>query len=144
MTRQNLVDFNFADPFYQYPERRHLRDHGNRNNRNKKVNYNIAKIISNLKSIYNQRGLKKFVDAIKGTTKKLLLMILQKVLVNKNKFERRFVDILSVRVGRSRPVVLKLFCLAPPFSIKFLPRPPPPLHYVWIQCPHPRKIYQTV
>ena len=41
-------------------------------------------------------GLKKFVDAIKGTTKKLLLMILQKVLVNKNKLERRFVDILSV------------------------------------------------
>ena len=66
MTRQNLVDFNFADPFYQYPERRRLRDHGNRNNRNKKVNYNIAKIISNLKSIYNQMGLKKFVDAIKG------------------------------------------------------------------------------
>ena len=47
-------------------------------------------------------GLKKFVDAIKGTTKKLLLMILQKVLENKNKFERRFVDILSVCVGRSR------------------------------------------
>ena len=32
MTRQNLVDFNFADP-----ERRRLRDHGNRNNRNKKL-----------------------------------------------------------------------------------------------------------
>ena len=29
-------------------------------------------------------------------------MILQKVLENKNKFERRFVDILSVCVGRSR------------------------------------------
>ena len=53
MTRQNLVDFNFADPFYQYPERRRLRSHGNRNNRNKKVNYNIAEIINNLKSIYN-------------------------------------------------------------------------------------------
>ena len=92
MTRQNLVDFNFADPFYQYPERRRLRGHGNRNNRNKKVNYNIAEIISNSKSIYNQMGLKKFVDAIKGTTKKLLLMILQKVLENENKFERRFVD----------------------------------------------------
>ena len=26
MTRQNLVDFNFADPFYQYPDRRPLRD----------------------------------------------------------------------------------------------------------------------
>ena len=102
MTRQNLVDFNFADPFYQYPERRRLRDHGNRNNRNKNVNYNIAKIISNSKSIYNQMGLKKFVDAIKGITKKLLLMILQKVLVNKNRFERRFVDILSVCVGRNR------------------------------------------
>ena len=38
-------------------------------------------------------GLKKFVDAIKGTTKKLLLMILQKVL--EKKFER-FVDILFV------------------------------------------------
>ena len=96
------VHFNFADPFYQYPERRRLRDHGNHNDRNKKVNYNIAEIISNLKSIYNQMGLKKFVDAIKGTTKKLLLMILQKVLENKNKFERRFVDILSVCVGRSR------------------------------------------
>ena len=47
-------------------------------------------------------GLKKFVDAIKGTTKNLLLMILQKVLVNKNKFERRFVDILSVCVERNR------------------------------------------
>ena len=47
-------------------------------------------------------GLKKFVDAVKGTTKKLLLMILQKVLENKNRFERRFVDILSVCVGRSR------------------------------------------
>ena len=47
-------------------------------------------------------GLKKFVDAIKGTTKKLLLMILQKVLENKNKFERRFVDTLSVCVGHSR------------------------------------------
>ena len=46
-------------------------------------------------------GLKKIVDDIKGTTKKLLLMILQKVLENKNKFERRFVDILSVCVGRS-------------------------------------------
>ena len=102
MTRQNLVDFNFADPFYQYPERRRLRGYGNRNNRNKKVNYNIPEIISNLKSIYNQMGLKKFVDAIKGTTKKLLLMILQKVLENKNKFERRFVDILSVCVGCSR------------------------------------------
>ena len=101
MTRQNLVDFNFADPFYQYPERRHLRSHGNHNNKNKKVNYNIAKIISNLKYIYNQMGLKKFVDAIKGTTKKLLLMILQKVLENKNKFES-FVDILSVCAGRSR------------------------------------------
>ena len=86
MTRQNFVDFNFADPFYQYPERRSLGDHGNCNNRNKKVNYNIAEVISNLKSIYNQMGLKKFVDDIKGTTKKLLLMILQKVLVNKNKF----------------------------------------------------------
>ena len=52
MTRQNLVDFNFADPFYQYPERRRRECHGNRKNRNKKVNYNIAKIISNLKSIY--------------------------------------------------------------------------------------------
>ena len=29
-------------------------------------------------------------------------MILQKVLENKKKFERRFVDILSVCVGRSR------------------------------------------
>ena len=47
-------------------------------------------------------GLKKFVDAIKSTTKKLLLMILQKFLENKNKFERRFVDILSLCVGRSR------------------------------------------
>ena len=47
MTRQNLVDFNFADPFYQYPERRRLRSHGNRNHRNKKVKYNIAEIISN-------------------------------------------------------------------------------------------------
>ena len=72
------------------------------NKRNKKVNYNIAKIISNLRSIYNQMGLKKFVGAIKGTTKKLLLMILQKVLENENKFKRRFVDILSVRVGCSR------------------------------------------
>ena len=35
MTRQNL-DVNFTDPFYQYPERRRLRDHGNHNNRNKK------------------------------------------------------------------------------------------------------------
>ena len=102
MTRQNLVDFNLACPFYQYPERRRLRSHGNRNNRNKKVNYNIPEVISNLKSISHQMGLKKFVDAIKGTTKKLLLMILQKVLENKNKFERRFVDILSVCVGRSR------------------------------------------
>ena len=59
-------------------------------------------MIINLKSIYNQMDLKKFVDAIKGTTKKLLLMTLQKVLENKNKFERRFVDILSVCVGRSR------------------------------------------
>ena len=33
--------------------------------------------------MYNQMGLKMFVDAIKGTTKKLLLMILQKVLKNK-------------------------------------------------------------
>ena len=47
-------------------------------------------------------GLEKFVDTIKGTTKKLLLMILQNVLKNKNRFERRFVDILSVCVGRSR------------------------------------------
>ena len=47
MTRQNLVDFNFVDPFYQYPERRHSRSHGNHNSRNKKVDFNIAKIISN-------------------------------------------------------------------------------------------------
>ena len=47
-------------------------------------------------------GLKKFVDTIKGTTKKLLFMILQNVIENRNKFERRFVDILSVCVGRSR------------------------------------------
>ena len=36
MTRQNLVDFNFADPFCQYPERRRLRSHGNHDIRNKK------------------------------------------------------------------------------------------------------------
>ena len=66
MTRQNLVDFNFVDPFYLCPERC-PRSHGNGNIRNNKVNYNIAEIISNLKSIYNQMGLKKFVDAIKGT-----------------------------------------------------------------------------
>ena len=71
MTRQNLVRFNFVDPFYQYPERRRPRSQGNHNNRNKKVNYNIAEIISNLKSIYNHMGLKKFVDAIKGTTNML-------------------------------------------------------------------------
>ena len=65
------------------------------------VDYNIAEIISNLKCIYNQVGLEKFVDAIKSTTKKLLIMILQNVLENKNKFER-FVDIPSVCVGRSR------------------------------------------
>ena len=46
-------------------------------------------------------GLKKFVDTIKGTTKKLLLMILQNVLENKNKF-KRCVDILSVCVVCSR------------------------------------------
>ena len=105
MTRQNLVEFNFRDPFFMYPERRRPRN-GNYNNRyknrNKGNSHDIAEIIKNLKSIYDHMGLKKFVDAIKGTTKKLLVNILQKVLVNKNKFERRFIDIISAHVGHSR------------------------------------------
>ena len=35
MTGQNVVDFNFVDPLYQYPKRRHSRSNGNRNSRNK-------------------------------------------------------------------------------------------------------------
>lgn len=105
MTRQNLIDFNFRDPFFMYPERRRQRN-GNCNNRNRNRNkdssHDIIEIISNLKSIYDQMGIKKFVDAIKGTTNKLLLNILQKVLEHKNIFERRFVDIISAYVGHSR------------------------------------------
>ena len=51
-------------------------------------------------------GLKKFVDVFKGTTK-LLLKILQKVSENKNKFERRFVDILFV-LGTVDSIVKKV------------------------------------
>ena len=105
MTRQNLIDFNFRDPFFIYPDIRRQRN-GNRNNNNRNRNINkdldIIEIIKNLKSIYDQNGIKKFVDAIKGTTKKLLSKILQKVLENKNKYERRFVDIIAVWVGHSR------------------------------------------
>ena len=104
MTRQDLVNFNFRDPFFMYPDRRRPRGHGNRNNRNKGNSnvYNINEIINNLKSVYFEMGLKKFVDAIKGTPKKLLLNILQRVLEIRNKFERRFVDIISAYVGHSR------------------------------------------
>ena len=103
MTRQNLVEFNFVDPFFRYPDRRRPRSHGNRsNNKRNRNDYNIVEIISNLKFVYKQMGIKKFIDAIKGTTRKLLLSILQKVLENRNKFERRFVDIISAFVGRSR------------------------------------------
>ena len=31
MTRQNLIDFNFIDPYFIYPERRRPRTHGKRN-----------------------------------------------------------------------------------------------------------------
>ena len=105
MTRQNLIDFNFRDPFFLYPERRRPRNgnHNNRNkNRNKYSKTDIIEIISNLKMIYDKMGIKKFVDAIKGTTNKLLVNILQKVLEHRNKFERRFVDIISAYVGHSR------------------------------------------
>ena len=37
MTRQNLIEFNFRDPFFRYPQRRHLRN-GNSNNHNKNRN----------------------------------------------------------------------------------------------------------
>ena len=103
MTRQNLIRFNFEDPFFMYPDTRRPRSHGIRNrNKSKNNDYNIVTAIDNLKSIYNKMGIKKFVDAIKGTTRKLLLKILQKVIVNSNKFERRFVDIISAYVGHSR------------------------------------------
>ena len=62
--------------------------------------------LKGLKSIYNKMGLKKFVDVFKGTTKKLLLKILQKVSENK-KFERRFVDILFV-LGTVDSIVKKV------------------------------------
>ena len=105
MTRQNLIDFNFRDPFFMYPENRRPRNgiYNNRNrNRNKSNKQNIDEVIRNLKTIYEQNVIKKFVDAIKSTTNKLLLNILQKVLEHKNQFERRFIDIIAAYVGHSR------------------------------------------
>ena len=43
-----------------------------------------------------------FIHAIKVTTKKLLLNMLHKVLINRNNFEKHFVDIISACVGHSR------------------------------------------
>ena len=103
MTRQNLVNFNFVDPFFSYPDRRLPRSHGNRNNNRNNSNVcNIDIVVNNLKLIYNEKGLKKFVDAIKGTPKKLLLKILNKVLPKRNQFARRFVDVISAYVGHCR------------------------------------------
>ena len=102
MTRQNLVNFNFVDPFFRYPEIRRPRGHGIRNNKISNINYNLDLIINNLKLIYNQHGLKKFVDTLKGTSKKLLTNILHKILPISNQFERRFVDIISAYIGHCR------------------------------------------
>ena len=103
MTRQNLLSFNFIDPFYRYPEVRQWRSHGiRRSNKNRNVTYDIDKVINHLKLIYNQFGLKKYVDAIKGTNNKLLSKILSKILLNTNQFEGRFVDIISAYIGHCR------------------------------------------
>ena len=53
-------------------------------------------------------SLKRFVDAIKSTTKKLLLMILQNVLENKNKFERRLLIFYLFVLGAVDSIVKKM------------------------------------
>ena len=52
--------------------------------------------------MYNNYEVKKCIDTIKGTNKKLLTKILQKVLLISDQFDRRFVDIISAYVGHSR------------------------------------------
>ena len=101
MTRQNFVNFDFIDPFYRYPEIRRPRSHGIRHNR-KKTHPKIEDIIYDLKFMYNNYEIKKCIDTIKGTNKKLLSKILQKVLLITDQFDRRFIDIISAYVGHSR------------------------------------------
>ena len=100
MTRQNFVNFNFIDPFYRYPETRRHRSHGYR--KNKKTPLNVDTVISDLKFLYNNYEIKKCIDVMKGTNKKLLTNILQKVLLASDQFDRRFIDIISAYVGHSR------------------------------------------
>ena len=101
MTRQNFVNFDFIDPFYRYPETRRPRSHGIRRNI-KKTQLNVDDVISDLKFIYNNYEVKKYIDTIKGTNKKFLTKILQKILPISDQFDRRFVDIISAYVGHSR------------------------------------------
>ena len=105
MTSQNLIEFNFVDPYFSYPEARRPRSHGIRhNNRNNRKNrhFDIEEVANNLKIVYFQGSIKKFIDAVKGATNKLLLGILQYVLLNRLQFKRRFVDIVAAYVGHSR------------------------------------------
>ena len=100
MTRQNFVNFNFTDPFYRYPETRHPRSHGIRHNR-RKTQVNVEDIIHDLKFMYNNYEIKRFIDTIKGTNNKLLTKILQNILLISSQFDR-FVDIISAYVGHNR------------------------------------------
>ena len=52
--------------------------------------------------MFNNYEVKRCIDAIKGTGRKLLTKILQKILLRSDQFERRFVDIISAYVGHSR------------------------------------------
>ena len=92
MTKQDLVNFNFEDPFLIHDEKL-PKSYDN------KKNGNVDDIINNLESIYNyEPDIKKFLDAIKKMPKKS--KVLDKILENRNNFDKRFVDIISVCVGR--------------------------------------------
>ena len=78
----------------RYPETRRPRSHGIRNNR-KKTLLNVDNIINDLKFLYNNYEVKRYIDTIKGTSKKLITKIWQKILLMSNQFDRRFVDIIA-------------------------------------------------
>ena len=101
MTRQNFVNFDFINPFYRYPETRRPRSHGVRCN-SKKAHLNVEALIYDLKFMYNNYEVKRLIDTIKGTNKKLLNKILQRILLISDQFDRRFVDIISTYMGHSR------------------------------------------
>ena len=95
MTKQDLVNFNFEDPFFIHDEKLPKSYYDN----TKKGN--VDDIINNIESIYkSETDIKKFLDAVEKMPKKS--KVLKKILENRNNFDERFVDIVSVCVGRMK------------------------------------------